>query len=481
MKSRAWKSVIPVLVGAAIALIPAPHGLAPNAWHYFALFAAVIVGLILEPVPAAAVGVIGVALGALLGLVNAPAASGGPKLSPADESIKWALAGFSNATVWLIFSAFIFSLGYARTGFGKRIALFFVKALGRRTLGLGYAVTLADLILAPLTPSNTARSGGTIYPIIRNIPEMYGSYPGESSRKIGSYLMWTAFAATCVTSSMFLTALAPNLLALEMVRKVAGLEISWAQWFVGFLPVGALLIAALPFLVYVIYPPEIKVSREVPAWAARELDKMGRITRRELIMAVLVVLALALWIFGGSVINATTVGLAAVALMLVTGIVSWEDILGHRPAWNVLVWFATLVTLADGLSRVGFVSWLAPLTTGFLSGVSPTLMMAALAVIFFVVHYLFASITAHVTAVLPVMLAAGVAVPGMSPRVFALLLCYSLGIMGVLTPYATGPGPVYYGSGYVSRKDFWTLGLVFGFIFLAALLLIGLPYLSAIF
>ena len=198
------------------------------------------------------------------------------------------MSGFANTTVWLIFGAFMFALGYEKTGLGKRIALLLVKLLGKRTLGLGYAVTLADLILAPFTPSNTARSGGTIFPVIRNIPGLYGSEPGETSRKIGSYLMWTALAATCVTSSMFLTALAPNLLAVELVKKTAQIDISWMQWFMGFLPVGVVLIATLPFIIYKLYPPEIKAGTEVPAWAAQELGKMGGLTRNELIMGGLV-------------------------------------------------------------------------------------------------------------------------------------------------------------------------------------------------
>ena len=276
MKSPWVKWLIVVLVGVVIALIPPPAGLAPYAWTYFALFAAVIVGLILEPVPAAAVGLIGVTVAAVLGLVFSPEKLADPAFKLPAEAIKWALSGFSNTTVWLIFGAFMFALGYEKTGLGKRIALLLVKLLGKRTLGLGYAVTLADLILAPFTPSNTARSGGTIFPVIRNIPGLYGSEPGETSRKIGSYLMWTALAATCVTSSMFLTALAPNLLAVELVKKTAQIDISWMQWFTGFLPVGVVLIATLPFIIYKLYPPEIKAGTEVPAWAAQELGKMGR-------------------------------------------------------------------------------------------------------------------------------------------------------------------------------------------------------------
>ena len=470
MKSLVWKAALPLLLGITIALLPAPQGLNLKAWYFFAVFSAVIFGLILEPIPAAAIGFMGVFLIAVLGFVS-------PK--PGD-SIRWALSGFSNTTVWLIFGAFMFALGYEKTGLGKRIALILVKILGRRTLGLGYAITFSDLILAPFTPSNTARSAGTIFPIIRNLPGLYGSAPGETTRRIGAYIMWTAFATTCVTSSMFITSLAPNLLALELVNKTAKISISWTEWFVGFLPVGVILILVLPYLVYKIYPPEIKSSQEVQSWASQELGRMGKFSRRELVMALLAILALALWIFGGSVVDATTVVGIVISLMIITGIVTWDDILSNKPAWNVLAWFATLVAMADGLNKVGFVTWFARSASDLLTGLSPLVIMVSLLVIFFVVHYMFASITAHVTAVLPVILAAGALVPGMPVRTFAMLLCYSLGIMGIISPYATGPGPVYFGSGYVNRKDFWKLGLIFGLIYLIALIVIGIPYLLAV-
>ena len=164
--------------------------------------------------------------------------------------------------MWLIVGAFIFAIGYRKSGLGKRIALVLVRALGKKTLGLGYAVAFSDLILAPATPSNTARSGGTIYPIVSNIPKIYGSEPGPTAGRIGTYVMWTAFAATAVTSSMFLTALAPNAAALAIARKTVGIDVTWSQWFIGFAPLGILLMLLVPLLSYVICRPEIKDSPE---------------------------------------------------------------------------------------------------------------------------------------------------------------------------------------------------------------------------
>jgi L-tartrate/succinate antiporter len=478
-----WKHFAPLVVAIAIALIPAPAGLPQYAWYYVAIFAGVIVGLMFEPLPGGAIGLIGVTLVTVLSehVFFSPEQLAKTGFNPARASLSWALSGFSNSTVWLIFGAFMFALGYEKTGLGRRIALILVKAMGRKTLTLGYAVTIADTLLAPFTPSNTARSGGTIYPVIRNLPPLYNSKPNDPSmRRMGSYLMWVALAATCVTSSMFLTGLAPNLLAVELVKKTANIELAWVSWFVAFAPVGILLLVATPLLVYWIYPPEIKEGAEVPAWAASELERMGPLSQREITLGILVVIALLLWIFGGNIMEATTAALVVISLMLILNVVSWDDITANKAAWNTLAWFATLVALADGLSRVGFVKWFAESVAGQLSGVTPTIAVASLLLINFFGHYLFASVTAHVTAMIPVLLAVASTIPGVNMHTLALGLCLQLGIMGILTPYATGPSPVYYGSGYLPAADYWRLGAIFGVIFCVLFFAIAVPWMLAL-
>jgi L-tartrate/succinate antiporter len=464
MKSVRW--LVPIGLGVILRFLPAPNGLNSGAWHFFALFVAVVAALVTEPLPGPAVGLLGVSLAAAFVLVGQ---------TPAD-AMRWALSGFSNDIVWLMFSANMFALGYDATGLGRRIALHLVKALGKRTLGLGYAVALSDLVLAPVMPSNTARSGGTIYPVVKNIPPLYGSTPDQNPRKIGAYLMWTGFATTCVTSSMFITALSPNLLAVQIAGTIAHVQVTWSSWLIGFLPVGILLFAATPLLTYFFCPPEIKRGDEVTRWASAELSLVGPITQGELTMALLVLAALLSWIAGGRWVAPVTVGLVAISIMLLAKVVSWDDIAANKKSWSALIWLATLVTMADGLNIVGFLRWFANRSTSLVATAPPIAFIVAIVSLFFVVHYFFASTTAHTVALLPVFLAAVLGVHGLPTKAITLMLLYSSGLMGVLTPYATGPAPVWYASGYIPAKDFWRLGAIFGLIYLAALLGLGLPY-----
>ncbi len=482
-RSRAWRAGASIALAAIVASLPAPGGLPVHAWYFFAIFLGVVAALVLEPVPNAAAGLVGVAVVVALSrwVLFGPEDLARPGFDPRARALEWALSGFQNPAVWLAFSAFMFGLGYEKTALGRRVALWVVRSLGKSTLRLGYAVTLVDALLAPFTPSNTARSAGIVYPIIRGIPHLYGSEPDSpSARRIGTYLLWTAFAASCVTSSLFLTALAPNLIAVAFVEKIAGIEIGWLRWFVSAASFAVPLLLVLPLLAYVLCPPELKRSPEVPAWAAGELARLGPVSRREVVFALLISGALALWIAGGSLAHPTAVALVVMALMLLGRVVTWEDMAAHAPAWDMLMRLALLVTMADGLSRTGFVGWMAHGLGRHATGLPPTAAAAGLVAAYYLSHYLFATTTAHATAVLPVMLAVGLAIPGLRFGPFAMLLALSHGIMGVISPYATGPAPVYHGSGYLPSATFWRLGAAFGAVFLGALLVLGLPAVTAL-
>jgi len=463
MSKKAISMLIPVLVLLVVWFIPAPAGLSVEAWRFMAIFLAVVVGLIIEPIPAALVGLVGVCLVAILGLAGKT-----PALN-----VKWALSGFSNSIIWLIFAAFMFAMGYQKTGLGKRISLVMVKYMGKSSLGLGYAVAFADLVLAPFMPSNTARSGGTIFPIAINIPQIFNSTPENEPRKLGAYISWVAMAATCVTSSMFLTALAPNLLAVDLIAKGANITIEWGAWAKIMIPLMLPLFLLTPWLAYVLYPPTQKQSPEAPIWAANELKKMGSISFKEILMALFAVLALLLWIFGKELkVDATMAAISIVSLMVLCNVISWEDVIGNKGAWNVLVWFSTLVALAQGLSDVGILKWIGKLAETSLTGLAPTTLMISMLVLFFLLHYFFASVTAHVTALVPVF--ALIAVKFIATEqlpAFMILFAGTLGIMGIITPYGTGPSPIWYGAGYIPQARWWGLGAIFAAIYFAVLLL----------
>ena len=269
---------------------------------------------------------------------------------------------------------------------------------------------------------------------------MFGSTPENEPRKIGSFLMWVALASTCVTSGAFLTSFAPNLLAVSMVQKIAGINIGWTEWFMAMLPISAVLFVLTPWLVYVIYPPTQKTSAEAPIWAAKELTALGPMSRREITMAVLAVGALILWIFAGKWINATTVALVVLGLMIPTKVVDWDDILSNKPAWNILFWYGMLMAVADGLNRVGFLGWFCINLSNAFSSFNTVTVIILMVTVFWYASFFFASITALTTALFPPFLMAAMMVPGLPVKVFILLMCGSFGSARHSHSLRRGPG-----------------------------------------
>jgi L-tartrate/succinate antiporter len=476
-----WRWAIPIGVTLGLALLPAPDGLALHAWRFFALFAGVVAALVLEPVPPSAVGVIAITLTAVLSpwTLFAPQELANVKFNASREAVKWAFSGFASNTVWLVGGAFMFALAYEKTGLGKRIALMLVRVLGRSSLSLGYAAVLSDVVLAPFPPSNTARSAGTVFPLLVNQPPIHQSLPNDpSSRRIGGYLLWTAFAASCVTSTLFMTACAPNFLAIDFIRKIAHVEISYRQWFMAAAPFAIPLLVALPLVGYLLYPPQLRKSPEIPAWARARLAEMGAPTRNEIVLAVLVLGAIGLWVFAGEAIDGAIVAFVVISALVVLGVLKWDDIARHHAAWTTVVLLATLVAMAEGLGRTGFVKWFADEIGAHVSGLPPQTVLVILVAVYFFSHYFFSSLTAHTSALMPIMLGVGLAVPGLPPHQLALGLALTTGLMGVISPYATGAALPYYNSGYIKSTAFWRNGTLYGLLFLAALIGIGLPLLG---
>lgn len=479
-----WRYLAPLIVTLILASFPTPSSLELHAWLFFSVFMGIIVGLILEPIPGAVVAMVGIAIIAVLSpwLLFSPIQMSQTGFKFTTKALSWAVSGFSNSVIWLIFAAFMFGTGYEKTGLGRRIALILVNKMGHKTLFLGYAIMLSELILAPVTPSNSARGAGIIYPIIRNLPPLYDSQPNSrSSRNIGSYIMWMGITADCVTSAIFLTAMAPNLLLIGLMKSATGMSISWGNWFLGMLPLSIGLVLLVPWLAYIIYPPVLKSGHQVPQWAKEELVAMGPLCRKEKRMLILMAAALLLWIFGGAYIDAAMVGYSVVAIMLVSNIITWDDIISNKSAWSVFFWLASLITLATGLNDTGFIPWFGQRLSQGLSTYSPTLVMIALIVVFYLLRYFFASATAYTSALAPMMIAAAMGIPAIPLPIFCLMVGAAIGLGSILTPYATGPSPIYYGSGYLPTTDYWRLGAIFGVIFLLLLLITGFLWMPFVF
>jgi len=417
--------------------------------HLFAIFVSTIVGIILKALPMGAVAMIGIAVTALSGT-----------LSIADS-----MSGFSDVVIWLIVLAFFISRGFIKTGLGARLAYTFMALLGRRTLGLSYGLAATDRVLARAFPSNTARGGGIVMPIMASLARAYGSRPGEASaRKMGSFLTLAAYQVNCVTSAMFLTAMAANPLA----QKLAGdlkVTITWGGWALAALVPGLVALLVVPFIIYRLHRPEITETPEAVVMAKGHLRDLGPIKGQEWAMLGVFVLLLVLWIFAKQLgdLNPTTSALAGLAVLLLSGVLNWEDIKSETGAWDTLVWFAALVMMASFLNKLGMVPWFSKSMGGLVAGKGWIAAFLVLALVYFYSHYFFASNTAHVASMYAAFLGVSIAA-GAPPVLAALVLAFFSNLFAGMTHYGTGPAPVLFGTGYVEVGTWWRMGLLISFV-----------------
>ena len=456
----------PVIVGVILWLLtPMKPAAVPVAgWHMCALFVGTIIACITRPLPIGGVSILAFALTVLTGTL------------PMDKAI----LGFGNSSIWMIAMAFFIARGFIKTGLGRRIALNFVRLFGKKTLGLAYSLIGVDLIMAPATPSNTARAGGVLYPIIKSLAQSFGSDPKDGTeRKIGSFLIFAEYHGDMITAAMFMTAMAANPLV-QTLGKSSGVNISWGGWFLAALVPGIISLIVVPWLIYKMYPPEIKETPNAKQWAEKELDQMGKMTLPEKLMAVIFIIALVLWMTGSlTKIDASLAAFLTLGLLLVVGVLSWTDVLHETGAWNTLTWFSVLVMMAGSLTTLGFIPWLSSSIGSMLHGMSWFLVLAILIVFFFYSHYLFASSTAHVTAMYSALLAVAISAH-VPPMLAALLLGFFGNLNASTTHYASGPAPVLFGSGYVPQNKWWSLNLVLGVFYLVVWIGIGSLWMKVI-
>lgn len=443
--------------------IPCPDGLTNQNWTLVAIFFATVAAIIFKVLPIGAIAVIAM-VAISVSHVTAPTSR---------QAVGDALSSFSNPLIWLIVVSIMISRGLKQSGLGQRIGLLLIAKMGKRPLGLAYAITLADLLLAPMMPSNTARGGGVIHPIVRAIASAFGSSPEQGTQgRIGRYLALVNIHANVITSGMFVTATAPNPFVVETIAAVTGgrIHLTWCRWAVAMVVPGGCCLLLMPIVLQWLARPELVDTQAAVTYARTQLRTLGPLGRCEKMMLGTFALLIMLWanipslLFGPSyVLDATVVALIGLAILLLTKSIEWEDVLAEKSAWDTLMWFGALVMLADQLGQSGVMAWFARVMQSWMlsSHLNWRMALMLLLGIYVFSHYFFASTTAHVSAMLlAFLLIAAAVLPASVLPFFILLMAASTSIMMTLTHYATGTSPVIFGSGYISLAQWWLIGLI---------------------
>lgn len=424
-------------------VVPKPATVSPAGWRLTGVFAATIVGLIIQPIPGGALVLLAVTLSAVIG----------------GLSVEQALGGYADKAVWLVMAAFFISRALINTGLGRRIALFFVRLFGKSSIGVSYSLALSDLLLAGVIPSNGARSGGVILPIARSIAELYGSKPGTTATVLGSFLLTAVYQSICVTSAMFYTGQASNPMAARLAAGF-GYHVTWLSWLTASIVPGLCSLIVVPWVVLRLNRPSVERTPEAAAFAARALAEMGPLTGGEKILMIVFLSVCGLWATSSwSDIDVTITALFGGLALMLTGVLSWQDVAGDRAAWDLFVWYGGMIRLTQALSDAGVTKAFAQGVANTFSGYGWVGLFTFAIVIYFYAHYAFASITAHLLSMFPpflaVLLAKGAPI-GLMVYAFACFANFAAG----LTNYGTTPSPMFFAQNYVPLKRWWQVGAV---------------------
>jgi len=443
-KIKIWQWLTPLLVLLLILIYPCPEGLKPQAWHMFAIFAATIIGILCAPLASGALMFIALAVSIFTNTL----------------SFKAALSGFSSGTVWMIFSAYVLSLGFVQSGLGRRIAYKTLSLFGGSSLGIAYSLGIADLFLSPAMPSVTARSGGIILPISKSINQVLDSEPGPKQKRLGEFLTMTCFQFTPITGAMFMTGMAANPLCATLAKDGLGLELSWIGWFWAAVVPAMICFFIMPLLSYKLLNPGLKKTPEAKHLGASQLQQMGKMSSQEIRVAIGFILALFGWgttMWTG--LNANAIGVGLAAFLFITGAVNWKDVLADKAAWDTVVWFGAIISLATGLTSLGFVKWMSAGFATMLTGMDWMTTFIILGFAYIYLHYVFATASGHVAAMyVPFALVAIGA--GAPPMMVAICFAIFSNFMWGITEYAGGPGPIYFGQGFFNRPRFYKINFI---------------------
>lgn len=459
-----WIGLTLLLIFAtALWLSPSPLAVSAGTWHLFVIFISTIAAILFNLLPIIAASIIALSISVLSGVV---------------EPSK-AYAGFSESFILLIVAAFLVSHAIHKSGLGKRISLHIIKKFGHSTLGLGYSIVATDIIIAPAFPSNTARSG-VLYPIVYGLAHDCGSKVGDGTeKKAGSYLMMTSMSGLTISSGLWLTAMAVNPIGAKIAEGM-GISISFGQWILYALLPSLAAFIIIPWLLYLIYPPELKRTPNAPLQAHEALNMMGKISSHEWLTGSVFVSMLLLWSLSGIFpIDKTAVAFGGLGLLIVSGVFGIEDFRSQGEALSTLIWFAILFALSTQLAEQGFMNAVADHFTVYLDGMQWQSVYVLLIVIYVLIHYLFVSQSAHLLALFGLFLSIGLSA-GVPGALMAMMLLFATNFNATITPQGSSCNAIYLSSEYISALDIYVYGGIVTLANLLIYLIIGTPWILAL-
>lgn len=385
------------------------------------------------------------------------------------------LSTYGGSGIWIIVSGFIFAKAMEESGLARRIALLVVTYLRGNPANIIISVAVANMAIAPLSPSTTAKAF-LLLPICVSLVEAFDVEKGRSN--YGTAVMLMAMTANNICSTAFLTATVPNPISASYLKEFLGLDLYWISWFRMAFPITLLLLAITLAICLRMYWPEVKSTADSLRRVKNIRESLGPIDRGEQVVAVFFVVALILWITESS--HGLNTGLMSLFLALLLflpriGVMKLGGFAGNVP-WGSIALFAASMFLARAVGR-----WRAldPVALGVfrllnLTNLQPALFVFLVVLVSMFLHVVFTSTTVYATLMVPLVLSL-TQFQGLDAGPVALPIAF-LTPVAVILPVNTIPNLVFHSSGYFTERQMIIYGLLVSLVSVIITLLVGLPY-----
>jgi solute carrier family 13 (sodium-dependent dicarboxylate transporter), member 2/3/5 len=267
---------VPLAAAAAVAAVIwwLPLGLPPEIQHALAISTFMVLGWITHAHDLAVIGFMGCYAFWALGIARFQVAFG----------------GFAETTPWFLFGALLFGSMATKSGLARRLAYLVLRAIGFSYSRLLLGLILSDFLLTFVVPSGIARVV-IMASVALGLMEAFGV--GRTSNIARGMFIILTYTAT-IFDKMIIAG-AASITARGLIEKVGGVEVLWSRWMLAYLPCDIITIFAAWRLTLYLYPPEKAVLPGGAAFLQNELNRMGRFTAAETRSAVLMAIAIGLW------------------------------------------------------------------------------------------------------------------------------------------------------------------------------------------
>ena len=351
-----------LLVGFALLLqVSPPSGLTEAGWRTLCVFALCASLWATSLLPMAITSLLAIALVPMLGILDA----------------RDTYAYFGSKVVFFILGAFMLSAAMTATGLTKRLATWVVRRFGGTPRRLVLAVFL--LCASASTLMSIHAVAVMVFPILLDLARALTLRRPHSA--LGRALFFALGWGCVIGGSLTVLGGGRGPLAIGILEEATGdaATIGFVDYTVYAWPmVLGLVVVALAMLTW-LFRPEVQSTERALVLLERQLQQLGKITPRELVVAAVLILTVGLWAVAGDTYGLANIALVSMAALFALGALDWHVIQRHV-SWGIVLMYGGAICLGGVMERSGAALWL---TEQVLldTGLGPRELMLFLAVI----------------------------------------------------------------------------------------------------